>query len=804
MIEQLKELMIMALKTERRKSLVFSCLLGLALGAISWWQLGSPLPITEPVFAVSLMLVVGVVLLERLFVRPTDVIANSLACMGLAVPSLGGGGATRGWWSFLLVWSLLALVAAVLGSFAPKPIARAATAVEKVYKWGYVVATNLGKAMVLFSIALVIALMPWVERREMTRVGVFLVFMVLVWVTPELVTSISRYLKEEPIKEIGRVVGASSPSNFRAVFPREEHVAIGDLMRVDDTCGLCERAHPISYFGRIKNLVVEAEEESRKYTGELDIYGVYHTDDECKERSKNPLGLLEVKQLPKGQLKVVKLPGASALPDAIRVLPIFDVENRAVGYVDEGSSIIELRVHIYPHVQLERGHVLVFSSPESNAPVYYQVLDVVTDEDEETRPPYGRRWARAIQIGVLNRDEWTFSTYESVPCIHTPLERPQTVEAPELAGRIGTLPGTSIPVAADLNAMVVYHTGILGTTGSGKTTLAKTLIASIAETGVRVVVFDLHDEYRGEDVPGGALTIRFADAQIRDAVSRFLESKELANQEKILGSNLVQQGRADVKTWLEGDVFTSWEAVTDKFSALDSRRTDEKPGNKVLGYFLTYWYPREYVLRCICGLPNGQKGGVLDFVLEWYAGDVHSESPVLIIKMHNLSPDEQRWVVGCVSECIYQAVLSQGAAELDPQTRDPRARICFLLEEAQIFTPEKGYDIGIDEAAGKLCKAQIRNLALRCRKYGVGLLVCSQRSAIVGKTLLSQCNTLFGLNTVSKNDKDIFRDFIDERYVGLVTYLSAPPDSPEAIFWGKASKSRIPLIINYDLPADFS
>ncbi|MCJ7667086.1 MAG: hypothetical protein MUP04_02155, partial [Anaerolineae bacterium] len=257
MIQQVKLLTIMALKTERRKSLVFSCLLGLALGAISWWQIGSPMPITEPAFAVSLMLVVGVILIERLFVRPTDVIANSLACIGLAVPSLAATGTMRKWWWALLVWSFLAFIAAVLGSFAPKPIGTAATRLEKVYKWGYVVATTLGKAMVLFSIALVIALMPWVERGEMTRVGVFLVFMVFVWVTPELVTSISRYLKEEPVKEVGRVVGASSPSNFEVVFPREEHVAIGDLIRVDDTCGLCGKAHPISYFGRIKNLSVE-------------------------------------------------------------------------------------------------------------------------------------------------------------------------------------------------------------------------------------------------------------------------------------------------------------------------------------------------------------------------------------------------------------------------------------------------------------------------------------------------------------------------------------------------------------------
>jgi DNA helicase HerA-like ATPase len=115
------------------------------------------------------------------------------------------------------------------------------------------------------------------------------------------------------------------------------------------------------------------------------------------------------------------------------------------------------------------------------------------------------------------------------------------------------------------------------------------------------------------------------------------------------------------------------------------------------------------------------------------------------------------------------------------------------------LTIRSNYRIGTDENARRFCEGELRNLMLHARKYGIGAIVVSQRSAFIDKGVLSQCNTLFAMKTVSANDKTVFEDFMDSDWVRLVTYLGTPPESPQAILVGKAAASSIPLIIQYDV-----
>jgi len=67
--------------------------------------------------------------------------------------------------------------------------------------------------------------------------------------------------------------------------------------------------------------------------------------------------------------------------------------------------------------------------------------------------------------------------------------------------------------------------------------------------------------------------------------------------------------------------------------------------------------------------------------------------------------------------------------------------IMIVLEEAHTIIPEvfgAGFDYDTQWVVGR-----IGQIALQGRKYGVGLLVVSQRTALVSKTIPSQCNTFF-------------------------------------------------------------
>ena len=78
-----------------------------------------------------------------------------------------------------------------------------------------------------------------------------------------------------------------------------------------------------------------------------------------------------------------------------------------------------------------------------------------------------------------------------------------------------------------------------------------------------------------------------------------------------------------------------------------------------------------------------------------------------------------------------------------------RARqIMLVLEEAHTIVPET-FGAGFDYDT-QWVVSRIGQIALQGRKYGVGLLVISQRTALVSKTILSQCNTFFTYSLIDQ------------------------------------------------------
>lgn len=82
--------------------------------------------------------------------------------------------------------------------------------------------------------------------------------------------------------------------------------------------------------------------------------------------------------------------------------------------------------------------------------------------------------------------------------------------------------------------------------------------------------------------------------------------------------------------------------------------------------------------------------------------------------------------------------------------------IMIVLEEAHTIIPEvfgAGFDYDTQWVVGR-----IGQIALQGRKYGVGLLVVSQRTALVSKTILSQCNTFFTYSLIDQTSLNFFAE----------------------------------------------
>jgi DNA helicase HerA-like ATPase len=118
-----------------------------------------------------------------------------------------------------------------------------------------------------------------------------------------------------------------------------------------------------------------------------------------------------------------------------------------------------------------------------------------------------------------------------------------------------------------------------------------------------------------------------------------------------------------------------------------------------------------------------------------------------------------------------------------------KKRILLVLEEAHTIVPETGGS-GMDFES-KWVVDRIGQIALQGRKYGIGLLVVSQRTALVSKTILSQCNTFFVFCLVDQTSLNFLTSVLSSEHVSGICNLQ----NLEMISYGRAISSERPLLV---------
>lgn len=120
-----------------------------------------------------------------------------------------------------------------------------------------------------------------------------------------------------------------------------------------------------------------------------------------------------------------------------------------------------------------------------------------------------------------------------------------------------------------------------------------------------------------------------------------------------------------------------------------------------------------------------------------------------------------------------------------------KRKVLIVLEEAHTIIPEP---FGSFDANTKWVVERIGQIALQGRKYGVGLMVISQRTALVSKTILSQCHTYFVHALADKTSLDYLSSILTPEHVKAIPNLKFL----EFIVHGKALKSERPLLAKRD------
>jgi hypothetical protein len=121
--------------------------------------------------------------------------------------------------------------------------------------------------------------------------------------------------------------------------------------------------------------------------------------------------------------------------------------------------------------------------------------------------------------------------------------------------------------------------------------------------------------------------------------------------------------------------------------------------------------------------------------------------------------------------------------------------ILLVLEEAHTIIPETNL-YGYDKSGTNAVVGRMAQIALQGRKYGVGLLLISQRTALVSKTLLSQCNTVLSFTMYDETGLKYLSNVFSTDYVRAIPNLKFL----QCIALGKAVKSDRPII--FEIPYD--
>lgn len=172
----------------------------------------------------------------------------------------------------------------------------------------------------------------------------------------------------------------------------------------------------------------------------------------------------------------------------------------------------------------------------------------------------------------------------------------------------------------------------------------------------------------------------------------------------------------------------------------------------------------------------------LEAVLHQFVGDIGGKN-LRIIDISGLPNEVAGPLTALIARLLFQYKLWQIREERE---KDP---VLFICEEAHRYVPNHG------EAQYKEAQEAVRRIAKEGRKYGLGLMLVSQRPSDVEATVLSQCNSWIILRLTNSNDQEHVAKFLPDSLVGLTKMLPSLTRR-EAIFVGEAAALPSRIRIN--------
>lgn len=382
------------------------------------------------------------------------------------------------------------------------------------------------------------------------------------------------------------------------------------------------------------------------------------------------------------------------------------------------------------------------------------------------------------------------------------------------------------------------HAAILGSTGSGKSYAVSLILERAhARQHVNIIVLDMHGEYSSlanpparadgtaptpiasaykiagpgdlDAPPENALFLPYWLLNRDEMLSMILDRSDqnAPNQSSRFTTHVRNLKEATLKSEKKSDVlatFTVDSPVPYKLADLMGRLfhddTERVPGKKEGTERDGDWNGKltRFIARLTAKVEDRRYGFMFKpsadaIKYDWLAkqvanllAPVDGQYGIKVVDFSEVPSDVLPVVTGVFARLLYDVQFW-----MDAEKRTP---FVFVCDEAHLYLPVKNDANAVEKQA----LYSFERIAKEGRKYGVSLLVVSQRPSDVSRTILSQCNNFLILRLTNDEDQNVVRRLMPDSLAGVLDGLPLL-DTGEALLLGDAI--LLPARIKLNFPA---
>lgn len=373
----------------------------------------------------------------------------------------------------------------------------------------------------------------------------------------------------------------------------------------------------------------------------------------------------------------------------------------------------------------------------------------------------------------------------------------------------------------DGNKFFQRHAVIVGGTGSGKSwTVANILEKASKLKSINCLVFDLHGEYNPLDKLDNTITLKIAGPSdnpndnvlflpywmlsYEEMESMLLDRSDVnaPNQARILFDLIINNKKNTLNNEGKTDVLNNFTVespipykITNVLSELQRLDTEmvvgSRPGTEKQGPL--YGKLTRFVQRLQSKLQDKRLNFIFNDKEEllkygWLNDlakkllDFGNNNGIKIIDFSEVPSDILPLITGLIARFVF--AVQQWMKE------DKRHPIALFCDEAHLYLPTNPED-NINEKG----LHNFERIAKEGRKYGVALVVISQRPSDVNKTILSQCGNFIAMRLTNPEDQNVIKKLFPDN-LGDFADLLPILDIGEALIVGDASLLPTRVIID--------